>query len=133
MADEPEFWSQHDAVREYSRLARTSAALFVALGALAPSLPEPRAAIAGATLARRLGAHAASWAHLVPESVLLADARASAPEVAPVAAEWATVRQAIDRLRADLEDLLSRTSPVADSAARRLAREMLADLEPSTG
>jgi hypothetical protein len=129
MADEPEFFSQHDAVREYSQLAGTTAALFVALGALAPTLPEPRAAIAAATLARRLGSHAAAWAELVPESVLLSDARAAAPDVAPVEAEWAAVHRAIDRLRGDLEDVLGRTSPVADAAARRLAREELGDLD----
>jgi hypothetical protein len=137
MADEPEFWSQHDAVREYTRLSRASESLFVALGELAPRLPDPKATVAAATLARRLGAHAATWAALVPESVLLAEARAATAPLAPIDPEDGAVHRAIDALRADLETLLTRTSPVADGAARRVAREVMGDLDrgldPSTG
>jgi hypothetical protein len=137
MADEPEFWSQHDAAREYTRLARVCEQLFAALGALAPQLPSPTAAVAAATMARRLGAHAAAWAELVPESVLLEDARAAAPAVPAIEPAWDPVHAAIDALRADLERLLTRTTTVADGAARRVARAMLADLDrgrdPSLG
>jgi hypothetical protein len=129
MADEPELWSQHDAAREYTRLARASEALFRAMGRLAPELSSPSATIAAATLARRLGAHATTWAELVPESVLLAEARESAPPVPDVAPEWDAVHEAIDSLRRDLTALLERTNEVADGAARRLARAVLEDLD----
>jgi hypothetical protein len=129
MADEPDFFTQHDAVATYAHLAHSSEALFVALGALAPRLDDPAATVAAATLARQLGAHAAAWAELVPESVLLADARAATPGPSGVDAEWGAVHRAIDELRADLGALLDRTSPVADGAARRLARAVLADLD----
>jgi hypothetical protein len=130
---EPAFWSQHDAVREYTALARSSEALFMALGALAPHLEDARAAVGAATIARRLGAHAAAWQELVPESVLLAEARDAAPAAATVAPEWGAVHEAITALRADLGRLLADTSPVADGTARRLAREVLADLEATSG
>jgi hypothetical protein len=137
MADEPDFWSQQDAAREYTRLAQACEQLFVALGSLAPQLPSPAAAVAAATMARRLGAHAGAWAELVPESVLLEEARASAPAVPPVEPAWGPVHAAIDSLRADLQLLLTRTSVVADGAARRVARAVLADLDrgrdPSLG
>jgi hypothetical protein len=93
--------------------------------------------VAGATLARRMGVHAAAWAELVPESVLLADARDDAPAAPAVEAGWEAIHECIDALRADLEVLLTRTSTVADGAARRVARAVLADLDrgrdPSRG
>jgi hypothetical protein len=129
MADEAGFWSQRDAAQEYTRLARTCESLFVALGALAPSLGPPAAAAAAAQLARRLGAHASAWAELVPESVLLEDARRAAPAAAIVEPSIATVVDALTELRSAVADLLTRTTEVADGAARRQARSTAADLD----
>jgi hypothetical protein len=136
MSEEPEFWTQRDAAGEYTRLAGACEALFAALGALAPQLP-PSSAVPAATLARRMGAHAAAWAELVPESILLAEARDAAPSVVPIEPAWVPVHAAIEALRRDLGALLTRSSPVADGAARRVARAVLADLDrgvdPSLG
>ena len=57
------------------------------------------------------------------------DARDAAPEVPDVAPEWDAVHAAIDALRAELTTLLERTNEVADGAARRLGRAVLADLD----
>jgi hypothetical protein len=125
---EPDFWSQRDAAAEYTRLAAASESLFRALGALAPSLPGAGATAAAATLARRLGAHAASWDELVPESVLLEDARRSAPVTPELPADRAAVAAALRALQRALVTLLERTTEIADARARRLARQVLADL-----
>jgi hypothetical protein len=125
---EPEFWSQRDAAAEYTRLAAASESLFRTLGALAPTLPSPRAVVAAATLARRLGTHAAAWAELVPESVLLDEARRSAPAAPDVAGDWPSVAAGLQHLRAALDALLERTTALADAPARRLAGQVLADL-----
>jgi hypothetical protein len=128
MAD-PDFWSQRDAAAEYRRLAAVCESLFRALGALAPSLPTPQETVAAATLARRLGAHASAWDELVPESVLLEDARRAAPAVPETAPEWPAVAAGLAALRRDLRALLERTTDLADAPARRLARQVLADLD----
>jgi hypothetical protein len=128
----PSFWSQVDAARHYPHLARACERLFVALGALAPQLPEPSAAVAASTVSRRLGDAASRWWALVPESVLLAETRDAAtvaagatPDLAPDAA---AARHAAEELSQELQTLLTRTSPVADAAARRLAVGALEDL-----
>ena len=131
MADEAGFFSQRDAVREYTRLARASEAIFVALGSLAPRLPSSADTAAAATLARQMGAHAVAWAELVPESVLLAEARSATEPLPVLDGQEPAVRAAVASLRADLESLLARTSPTADGAARRLARAVLHDLDRS--
>jgi hypothetical protein len=129
MADEPTVWTQRDAAREYTRLARECDALFAALGALAPRLEPDAAANAAAWLARRLGDHATAWAALVPESVLLADARDAAPDVAAIDPDVASVLPRLQRLRDDLAEILTRTTEVADAAARREARATGADVD----
>jgi hypothetical protein len=126
--DNGAFWSQRDAAREYTRLARWCESLFAATGSLAPRLTTAAATNAAATLARRLGGYAAQWAALVPESVLLADARAEAPRPMVVDPVPAQVFPALEALARDLRALLDVTSDVADAPARRLAREVVEDL-----
>jgi hypothetical protein len=128
--DDGAFWSQRDAAREYTRLAHACEALFAALGSLAPRLAEPAAANAAATLARRLGEAAPQWSALVPESVLLGDARAEgALEPIVVDAEPAPVVEALGALSRDLHALLDVTTEVADASARRLAARLVADVD----
>jgi len=126
-----ELWTQQDAARGYTELARRCEALFVALGRLAPQLEADEATVAAATLARRLGRHSAAWAALVPESVLLEDARASAREVPPLADGIDAALTAVEALRADLQHFLTRSSDVADADARALARVVLGDIDAS--
>ena len=103
MADESNFWSQRDAAREYTRLARVCEELFATLGAVAPSIESSGATAAAALLARRLGHHAVRWAELVPESVLLAaerdDARATPAPVEPTlpdaCVQWSCACQSV--------------------------------------
>jgi hypothetical protein len=129
MADESIFWTQRDAAREYTRLARQCEALFTALGTMAPRLDPPASAAAASQLARRLGEHAATWAGLVPESVLLADERASAASASAIEPTLAAVVAAVAELRDDLDALLTRTTEVADGAARRAARSTCVDID----
>ena len=126
-----ELWTQQDAARGYTELTRRCEALFVALGRLAPQLESDAATVAAATLARRLGRHSAAWAALVPESVLLEDARASAQEAAPVGDSIDEALAAVDALRADLQQFRTRSSDVADADARALARVVLGDIDTS--
>ena len=133
MADESTFWTQRDAARDYTRIARQCEALFAALGTMAPRLEPPAAAAAAAQLARRLGLHAAEWSGLVPESVLLAETRESAPAVPPVEPTVAAVESAVSALRRDLDSLLTRTSEIADGAARREARSTCVDIDEALG
>lgn len=130
MADETNFFSQRDAAREYTRLAHVCGELFAALGAVAPRLEPAAATAAGAQLSRRLGQHAARWAELVPESVLLAPERDDAGStLTTVQPTLPAVLAGLDDLRVDLETLLTRTSDVADGAARRAARSTVADID----
>jgi len=126
-----ELWTQQDAARGYTELARRCEALFATLGRLAPQLGSDAATVAVATLARRLGRHSAAWAALVPESVLLEDARASAQEAPPVGDGIDAALAAVDALRVDLERFLTRSSDVADADARALARAVLGDIDAS--
>jgi hypothetical protein len=117
----PSFWTQVDAARHYPHLARACERLFVALGALAPQLPEPSAAVAASTVSRRLGDAASRWWALVPESVLLAETRDAAtvaagatPDLAPDAA---AARHAAEELSQELQTL-----PTGRPAGWRSAR-----------
>jgi hypothetical protein len=82
--------------------------------------------VALAAASRLLGAHAQALAALVPESVLLADARAAGerdPLVLPEAPE--ALLAALD---AALAEVLARTTPVADGALARVGATVRAEL-----
>ena len=139
MSAEP-FFTQRDAAVEFTRLAACCEAVFVAAGEAVGGAGEPRVRadpagtdartkVALAGISRRFGLHAAAWAELVPEAVLLADARAAVSPAPAVARTPRGVAEALAMLRDDLHALAARLSPVADGAARRLASVVLADLE----
>jgi hypothetical protein len=126
---EAPYFTQRDAVALYQRLAGRCDAIFRACGSLALAAADPATTVVLATLSRRAGLHAEAWTGLVPESVLLADVRAAAaadpvepPDVDGLPAYLRTLQE-------DLAGLLSRTSPIADEPARRLARAVLGDLD----
>jgi hypothetical protein len=124
------FFSQADAITTYLALARRCETLFVAAGrAAAHDVGLHRKQLL-ATVSRHLGTHARAWHDLVPESVLLEELRARAPGATAVGETADDVVVALAELRDELGLLLDRTSPVADAAARRLARIVLADLAP---
>jgi hypothetical protein len=76
--------------------------------------------------ARRLGEHAAALAALVPESVLLAPARAAGQERVPAPPD--DLRATLVGLDDAVEALASQAGPVADGELRRLAGQVRADL-----
>ncbi|HEX7094448.1 MAG TPA: hypothetical protein VF183_01100 [Acidimicrobiales bacterium] len=127
----PAHWTQQDAARGYVDFARRCEALFAALGTVAPRLDDPASTVAAAVLGRQLGLHAAAWSELVPESVLLEDARAAAPARAEVPPTLDAIADALGALRADIEAFLTRSSDVADAEARALGRRMLDDIDAS--
>jgi hypothetical protein len=128
VSDLGSYWTQRDAVRAYTRLADLCEALFAATGELVPQVEATASKAVLAATSRHLGAHAAAWADLVPESVLLADARAAARALGAGTVDGLTPAELFDRLTADLEELLARSAPLADGAARRLARNVLDDV-----
>ncbi len=116
-----------DAATELTRLAGAFAEAFTALASAAAApgaAPGRRLALAEAS--RLVGAHALALAALVPESVLLADARA-AGVVAPLA-----LPDDPGALLAALDDALGavcrRATPVADAAFVRVAAAVAHDL-----
>ncbi len=128
MADASPFLTAHDSAERLTRLARAFSQLFTTLGVPHAELPAA-SRVARARVSRVLGEHAQVLAALVPESVLLADARAAgARSPLPLPADPAGALRALDR---ELAALLERSSPVADGALRRLGtrfRSELADL-----
>jgi hypothetical protein len=125
-----DFFGQADAARTYLELARRCQVLFVAAGVAMRADTDPERKPLLATASRHLGDHAGAWEDLVPESVLLADARDAVEALPALPASPEVVVGALRTLSDDLGALLARTSPVADAPARRLARIVLADLAP---
>jgi len=123
------FFTQRDAAVEYTRLAGVCEVLFGAAGQLVVDVDDPPSKIAIATVSRRLGRHAAAWADLIPESVLLADVRGAVPPPDGIEPSLGAVIDALRDLRSRLSSLLDRLSAVADGAGRHLASAVLADLD----
>ena len=123
------FFTQRDAAIEYTRYAALCDALFTTAGETVAVVADAETKIALATLSRRAGLHAAAWGELVPESVLLADERASAVTPTAIARDPAAIATALRTLRADLDAAVARMSPVADRPALRLAADVLADID----
>jgi hypothetical protein len=133
-----------DTARVYSTVAWSCEEIFVVAAGWLDSMPAPEAKVCVSVAARVFGWHAAQWRALVPESVLLEDARGAAPAAAAAAAiaelvqAEPTVR--VDSLRAlaatmrdEVDRLSTRLSPVSDSAAARLATFLHADLDRLAG
>lgn len=115
-----------DAATALTRLAGAFADGFGRLADAAPAGGPPARRVALAAASRLLGAHAQALAALVPESVLLADARAAGerdPLVLPEAPE--ALLAALD---AALAEVLARTTPVAYGALARVGATVRAEL-----
>jgi hypothetical protein len=115
-----------DAATELTHLAQAFEHGFRVLGDPAAAGEAPARRIALATASRVLGEHAAGFAALVPESVLLADARAAgAARPVELPGDARGLVEALDLLVASLAD---RAAPVADGALRRHAARVRSDL-----
>jgi hypothetical protein len=123
--DDVPFLSAHDSARLLTELARRFASEFEAFGARAEHGP-PAARVQFATTGRVLGEHAQALAALVPESVLLADARAEGAAVA--LAQVDAPLDALEELDRALAGVARRATPVADGALLRAAARARADL-----
>ena len=114
-----------DAARELTSLARCFAAAFASFAGLSTAGPVARRT-ALVVASRVLGEHAQGVLGLVPESVLLADARA-AGAAAPIDLPADPVA-ALDELDRVVAALAARATPVADGAFLRFAAHVRADL-----
>lgn len=118
------FLAAADATRRLTELARRAAAVFASEAAAAADRRLDAAARARhAVCSRLVGAHAAAWDALVPESVLLA------PVAADAAAAPLPDAGSLVAYRAAVEALAAAASPVADGAAVRVARAVLTELD----
>ncbi len=134
---ESPFFSASDAARDLTILARQFAAAFTTFaGSTSPGTDASR--IGFATASRVLGEWAQAFAALVPESVLLAPARAEGAE-APFVPEASPLAMlgALDRALARIS---ARATSVADGALLRAVAharvdlaELRADLAPLEG
>lgn len=115
-----------DAACELTRLAAAFAAGFAQLADAAATASSPARRVALATASRRLGVHAQDLAALVPESVLLASARA-AGEADPLERP-ADAGELLSALDAALGAILLRATPLADGALVRAGTAMRAEL-----
>ena len=114
-----------DTAREFTGLARRFTSAFASFGRWSTTEPAPRRRVLS-TASRILGAHAAEFAALVPESVLLADARdAGAAEPIGGAVDARTVLEELDRT---IAEIAARATPSADGAFLRCAAHARADL-----
>jgi hypothetical protein len=117
--------SASDTARELTLLARCFGAAFTSFAEQSQHGP-PAARVGFATASRVLGEHAQAFAALVPESVLLAPARADgATALLPAGASTDAVLEGLDR---SLTALQARATPVADGAVLRAASRARADL-----
>lgn len=110
------FLAASDAARELTFLARRFAAAFEWFASRA-TLGPSGLRIRSATASRVLGEHAQAFAALVPESVLLAPARAegAAAELAPEASAGAV----LESLQRAITEISGRATPMADGALLR--------------
>lgn len=119
------FFSASDAARELTVLARRFTAGFEFFAASAADATTG-SRIGLSTGSRMLGEHAQVFVSLIPESVLLAPARALGAAIALVpAASPAGVLDSLDRA---LGELAARATPVADGAMLRAVAHASADL-----
>lgn len=115
-----------DTAREFTGLARRFTSAFESFAQWSTIEPEARRRRVHSTASRILGAHAAAFAALIPESVLLADGRAAgAAEPIPDAVDATTLLEELDRT---IAEMATRATPSADGAFLRCAMHARADL-----
>jgi hypothetical protein len=133
-----------DTARVYSTIAWSCEQAFVVAAGWLDSISAPEAKVSVSVAARVFGWHAAHWRALIPESVLLEDARAAAPGAAAgkaltdlaeaePEARLDSLRALAAEMRAEVDLLTARLSPVSDGAATRLAAFLRTDLERLSG
>jgi hypothetical protein len=114
-----------EAAEDLTRLSRSFERAFARFGAPGERR-SPAERLAHDRSARRLGEHAAAFAALVPESVLLAPARAAGETGAADLPD--DLRAALLVLDGAVDAIAARAGRVADGALRRLAGHVRADL-----
>ena len=111
--------------REFIALARRFTLAFESFARWSTTEPAARRRVLS-TASRVLGGHAAEFAALVPESVLLADARAAG--AAEPIGEAVDARTVLDELDRTIAEMATRATPSADGAFLRCAMHARADL-----
>jgi hypothetical protein len=133
-----------ECTRAFATLSWTCEQIFHLTASWIDSFDRAEAKVAVSVAARLFGWQADQWRGLVPESVLLEDDRSAAPTPAAreaIAALGAceparradALRAMAESMRAEVDLLTARLSPVSDGAARRLAEFLRADLERVSG
>ncbi len=114
-----------DTAREFTGVARRFTLACEMFARWSATEPAARRRVRS-TASRILGAHAAEFAALVPESVLLADARAAG--VAEPIVEAVDARTVLEELDRTIAEMATRATPSADGAFLRCAMHARADL-----
>ena len=128
-----------DTARVFANVAWSCEQVFAVTAGWLDSMAPPEAKVSVSVAARVFGWHAAQWRALIPESVLLENDRNAAPAAAAsqAIAELAqaepgarvdSLRALAAEMRAEVDLLTARLSPVSDGAATRLATFLHADL-----
>ena len=144
LPESPASLTAADTARVYSTVAWSCEQVFVVATGWLDSMASPEAKVSVSVAARIFGWHAAHWHALIPESVLLEDDREAAPTAAVREAVAGLARAKpgarVDSLcalatqmRAELDLLTARLSPVSDGAATRLATFLRTDLDRLAG
>lgn len=133
-----------DTARVFSNVAWSCEEVFVVAAGWLDTLAAPEAKVSVSVAARVFGWHAEQWRALIPESVLLENDRNAAPAAATreaiallaqaePGARVESLRALAAEMRAEVDLLTARLSPVSDGAATRLAAFLHADLGHLTG
>jgi hypothetical protein len=133
-----------ECARAYATIAWTCEQIFHVTAGGIDSVDRAETKVALSVAARVFGWQAEQWRALVPESVLLEDARAAAPTAAARAAVAVltasepaaltdSLRALVRSMRDEVDLLTARLSPVSDGAATRLAEFLRGDLVRVSG
>ena len=144
LPETPSSLTAADTARVYSTVAWSCEQVFVVAAGWLDSMTSPQAKVSVSVAARVFGWHAAQWRALIPESVLLEDDRKATPAaavreaVAVLArvepeARVDSLRALATQMRAEVDLLTTRLSPVSDGAATRLATFLRTDLDRLSG
>ena len=144
LPESPASLTAADTARVYSTVAWSCEQVFVVSAGWLDSMASPQAKVSVSVAARVFGWHAAQWRALIPESVLLEDDREAVPTAAvreavaglaraEPGARVDSLRALAAQMRADVDLLTARLSPVSDGAATRLATFLRTDLDRLAG
>lgn len=144
LPESPASLTAADTARVYSTVAWSCEQVFVVSAGWLDSMASPQAKVSVSVAARVFGWHAAQWRALIPESVLLEDDREAVPTAAvreavaglaraEPGARVDSLRALASQMRAEVDLLMARLSPVSDGAATRLATFLRTDLDRLAG